>query len=104
MPIVRRSSAAENDLLEIYLFIGRENHSPAAAERLLLSIDQKCREYASYPEMGTARPDLGPRIRIFPCGTKSNPREWVAIYRPIEDGIELLRIFRGKQDYPNLFS
>lgn len=103
MPTVRKSAAAENDLLEIYLYVGRENSSPVAAEKLLLAIDKKCHVYAAHPEMGSARSDLGEGIRIFPCGTKTNPREWIVIYRPIDGGIELLRVFRGKQDYPNLF-
>ena len=103
MRTVRRSSAAEEDLLDIFLFIGRQNRSPAAAERLLLAIDEKCQEYAAHPEMGTSRPDLGKGIRVFPCGTKSNPREWIVVYRPARNGIEILRVFRGKQDYPHLF-
>lgn len=42
MPTVRKSSSAEEDLLNIYLYIGRQNRSPVAAERLLVSIDEKC--------------------------------------------------------------
>lgn len=103
MPTVRKSSSAEEDLLNIYLHIGRQNRSPVAAERLLVAIDEKCRKYAAHPEMGTSRPDLGKDIRVFPCGTKLNPREWVVVYRPALDGIEILRVFRGKQDFPNLF-
>ena len=103
MPFVKTSSAAENDLLEIYLFVGRERQSPISAERLLQAIEKKCIEYASQPMMGTSRPDLGRNIRVFPCGTKSNPREWIVVYRPIKDGIEIVRVFRGRQDYPNLF-
>ena len=103
MPVVKKSSAAENDLLEVYLFVGREKRNPAAAEKLLKAIEEKCTTYASQPLMGSSRPDLGEGIRIFTCGTKSNPREWVVIYRPIQNGIEIVRVFRGKQDYPNLF-
>ena len=103
MPTVKRSSDAETDLLSIYLYIGREKRSPTAAERLLRAIEEKCFEYAGQPLMGTSRPDLGQGIRVFPCGTKSNQREWVVVYRPIDDGIEIVRVFRGKQDYPNLF-
>jgi len=102
MPDVKKSSAAENDLLEIYLYLGREKRSPSAAEKLLSAIEDKCLAYASQPLMGSSRSDLGEGIRVFSCGTKSNPREWVVIYRPIADGIEIVRVFRGKQDYPNL--
>ena len=44
--------------------------------KTLAAIDDKCQGYAAQPEMGTSRPDLEKGIRIFPCGTKSNPREW----------------------------
>lgn len=103
MPVVKRSSAAENDLLEIYLHIGRDNNSPLAAERLLKAIEEKCYEYAAQPLMGTSRPDLGQKIRVFPCGTRTNPREWIVVYRPIKKGIEVARVFHGKRDYPILF-
>ena len=102
MPTVKRSADAEADLLNIYLYIGREKHSPATASRLLRAIEEKCFEYAGQPLMGTSRPDLGQGIRVFPCGTKSDPRDWVVVYRPIDGGIEIVRVFRGKQDYPNL--
>ena len=103
MPAVRKSSSAQEDLINIYLFIGRQNRSPVAAERFPVAIDVKYREYAAHPEMRTSRPDLGKDIRVFPYGTQSNPREWVVVYRPAHDWIEILRVFRGKQDYPNLF-
>ncbi len=103
MPLVKKSSAAEADLLGIHLYIGREDRSPEGADRLLRAIDAKCKLYAAQPLMGTARQDLGENIRTFSCGTKPNPREWVVVYRPIEDGIEVVRVFRGKQDYPHLF-
>ena len=51
MPAVRKSSSAEEDLLKIYLYVGRQNRNPVAAERLPVSIDEKCREYAAYSEM-----------------------------------------------------
>jgi len=103
MPRVLKSTDAEHDLLALYLYVGREDRSPEGAERLLRAIDEKCKLYATNPLLGTERPDLGENLRIFPCGTKSNPHEWVVIYRPIDDGIEIVRVFRGSRDFPRLF-
>jgi plasmid stabilization system protein ParE len=91
------------DLLQIQLYIGRADRSPEGAERLLRAIDAKCKLFATQPHMGTPRPDLGENLRIFPCGTKANPREWVVVVRPIENGIEVVRVFRGGQEFARLF-
>jgi toxin ParE1/3/4 len=40
MPKIIRSDAAEEDLLEIWLYIAADN--PAAADRLLSKIDECC--------------------------------------------------------------
>ena len=53
--------------------------------------------YADQPEMGTARPDLGSSYRVF------HHKRWVVIYRPIQSGIEILRVVDGARDYPSLF-
>jgi plasmid stabilization system protein ParE len=44
-------------------------------------------------QLGTAAPDLGTGIRLF------TSRRWVIIFRYIDDGILVLRIVDGKQDY-----
>lgn len=102
MPEVVTSSAAESDLLEIFLYTGRQDRSPEGAERLLRAIDDACQGYARNPMTGTARPDLGEDFRVFSCGTEANPRGWVVVFRPHANGIELIRVFRAGRDYPNL--
>lgn len=47
--------------------------------------------------MGELCPDLGEGIRIFAFG------KYVVIYRPLDDGIDVLRVFQGHRDYPTLF-
>ncbi|PHS15257.1 MAG: plasmid stabilization protein [Blastopirellula sp.] len=104
MPLVDISSAAEADLYEIAFYIGHKDRSPQGAERLLQAIEESCALHAQQPLMGTARPDIGDGIRLFSCGTKSNPNGWIVIYRPIENGIELVRVFRGSQNYTKILS
>jgi len=94
---VRRTEAAERSLDEIYDHIGRKNHSPAAAARLLRRIAEKCDLYATQPFMGEARPDLGSEIRCFPVDS------YVVLYKPLDDGILVLLVVHGARDIPTVF-
>ena len=95
MARVVRTDVAEESRLEIWLYIADD--SPEAADRLIRAIDDKCRLYATQPYIGEARPDLGPDVRCFPVGN------YVVIYRPLPDGIELLLVTHGARDIPALY-
>ena len=97
MARVTRDALADRDLVEIAAYIGEVNHSPAAARRFLDRLSDKLKLYAAQPEMGERRPDLGEGIRIFAFGN------YVVVYRPLDDGIDVLRVFEGHRDYPALF-
>lgn len=66
MPIVRRTSEAEEDLIDIWLYIAQDN--PVAADQLLDDLDDKCFLLAENPLLGPARPDIAPELRYFPVG------------------------------------
>lgn len=89
------TSEAEESRVDIWLHIAQE--SPQAADRLIERIDEKCRLYATQPQMGDPRPDLGDNIRCFPVGN------YVVIYRPLEDGILVLLVIHGAMDIPEAF-
>jgi plasmid stabilization system protein ParE len=57
--------AAEQDLENIFLYIGREQHSPAAAARVVRNIAEKAGTYAAQPLAAAARPAFGPLVRAF---------------------------------------
>ena len=97
MARVTRDRLADADLAEIAEYIGQRNRSPDAARRFLDNLHQKLQLYATQPEMGQLRPDLGERVRLFSFGN------YVVVYRPIEDGIDVLRVLEGHRDYPALF-
>jgi toxin ParE1/3/4 len=88
---------ADADLAEIAQYIGEVNHSPAAARRFIDKLNEKLQLYAAQPEMGELRPELGRQIRVFSYGN------YVVIYRPLDDGIDVLRVFEAHRDYPTLF-
>ena len=95
MARILRTSQAHLDLIEMGLYLARDN--PAAADRLLDAIDAACRLLAANPELGRLRPELAPEVRSFPV------RGRVIFYRPIPDGIQVLRVLHGARDIPAQF-
>jgi toxin ParE1/3/4 len=61
MPVVQRTEQAEDDLVDIWIYIAYDN--PDAADRLLEQIDDKCALLAQNPEFGRSRPDIAPGFR-----------------------------------------
>ena len=98
MPHVEFDADAITDLDGIYDYIGRSLKSPQAADRTIDGIHAACRRYASQPGMGEARPDLGAEVRIFSVGS------YVVIYRPIDDGIRVLRSDPWTPELSGIFS
>lgn len=103
MPRIIWDEQAERDLRDYAHYLGIERQSPQGAISLVRAIKDACQLIAKNPLLGEARPELGNELRVFSCGAKSNPRGYALIYRPKEDRIEIVRIFRGSQDYPALF-
>lgn len=97
MPRADWTPTAKQELDEIHDFIGVERKSQAAAEKLVRDVHDKANLYATQPEMGTARPDLGDGFRVFPH------KPYMIVYRPIADGIEVLRVVDGRRNYQKLF-
>ncbi|ADE16666.1 plasmid stabilization system [Nitrosococcus halophilus Nc 4] len=95
MPVFKRTAQAEEDLIEVWMYIAQEN--VAAAERLLDEIDAKCRLLAEHPRLGAARPDIAPELRYLPISN------YLLLYREIDQGIELVRVVHGARRLDQLF-
>jgi toxin ParE1/3/4 len=95
MPRVLRTSRAHLDLVEAAIHIAEEN--PTAADHWLDSIDEKCQSLACMPQLGRKRPDLAPDLRSLPAGN------YVIFYRPIPEGIQVIRVLHGARDIPAQF-
>ena len=95
MSTVLRTTRARIDLRELWLHIAKDKTS--AADRFLQTIDEKCRMLAKHPEMGQWRPELAPNLRSFPVGN------YIIFYRPIDGGIEVVRLISGSRDIDALF-
>jgi toxin ParE1/3/4 len=90
MSSVLRTSRANLDLVEIAFHIAEDN--PAAAENWLDAFGEKCQLLARMPELGRKRPDLAPKLRSFPIGN------YVIFYRPVAEGIQVIRVLHGARD------
>lgn len=94
MAHVTRSARAEEDLVQIWLYVARDN--PTAADKLLDTVDAACHRLAQNPRMGPARPDLAPDLRYFIVG------RYLVLYRALRDGIDVVRVVHGARYLPNL--
>ncbi len=90
-----QSPEAQDDLIEIWLYIAEDNQ--VAANRLLDTIDEKLKLLSDSPQMGQTREELALSLRSFPVG------KYLLIYRPIPGGIELARVIHGARDIESLF-
>jgi toxin ParE1/3/4 len=92
---VIQSPEAQNDLIEIWLYIAVNNQ--AAADRLIATIDEKLALLSDSPQMGIACEELGTSLRSFPVG------KYILFYRLINGGIELARVIHGARDIESIF-
>ena len=95
MPVIRRTAQAEEDLIDLWLYIAQDN--PRAADRLLDEIEEKFSLLADHPQLGPARPDIAEDCRYFPVSS------YLILYRIIPDGVEVVRVVQGARRLENLF-
>ena len=86
---------AEDDLLDIWLYIAEDNTQ--AADRVLRSINEKCQLLSQNSKLGPARPDIAPEMRYFVVGS------YLVLYREIAEGIEVVRVLHGARNLNALF-
>jgi toxin ParE1/3/4 len=91
----RLSRLAEQDLLDIWTYIAKDN--PDAADRFTDLLSQKCDNLCDFPEVGTRRDELAPSLRSFPVG------RYVIFYRLGDPGIEVARILSAYRDLGQFF-
>lgn len=95
MAAIQRTAQAEEDLIELWLYIAQDN--PAAADRVLDDIEGRFHSLAENPLMGRLRPDIAPELRYFVVG------KYLILYRIVPNGIQIVRVIHGARDLPNLF-
>jgi plasmid stabilization system protein ParE len=96
MAAAYRTESADQDLRNIAYQIGVESGRPLTAEKMVDELIECCNllaELSPLSQLGTAAPEIGLGIRLF------SHRRWVIMFRYIQDGVLVLRIADGSQDY-----
>lgn len=96
MPKLTFSRLAEEDLSSIAEYIARD--SKEAARRFVSFLETKCLLLSESPLIGRSRNDIRHGIRTFPVKT------YIIIYRPIDDGVEIVRVLHSAMDIEAIFS
>jgi len=89
----RLTPRAQQDMRDIWRNIAADNDT--AADELLDSLFNKFELAAIYPDMGSARPELGGMARILVEG------RYLAIYQPMPYGVLVVAVVHGMRDPKN---
>jgi toxin ParE1/3/4 len=77
--------------LEIWLYIAPRN-SEAVADRVCDRIEAACRRLGRHPQLGAARPEIAADARALVI------ERWLALYRLVDDGTQVVTIVDGSRD------
>ena len=85
---------AEADIAEISVYIAYD--SKTAAHRWVEAIFEQCKRLADLPELGVARDEIRPGLRMMPMG------KYIILYRTGRNGIEIVRVLDGRRKWQEL--
>jgi len=102
MARVIKRAAAKRDLTDHFVFLA-ENASVDVARRFLQSANNAFEELAQMPEIGVSRAFRNPRFANVRMWLIRGFERYLVFYRPLEDGVEVLRVIHGARDIELLF-
>ena len=91
---VRYTRQACEDLLQIWERIASD--SPGIADQVYDAIEKRCVSLRNHSRLGRPRPEIGDGARSLVI------ERWIAFYRIIEDGVQIVRIVDGARDLSKL--
>jgi toxin ParE1/3/4 len=89
------SPLAKQDMKEIWKFLAKINRTGATS--LIKEITSKFPTLAQFPEMGRPRNDLLIYLRSFAV------KNYLILYQPSPQGIEIFRVVHGSRDIAKIF-
>jgi toxin ParE1/3/4 len=98
---ILKSPQSRADLIELAGSIARDNL--AAAERFLAAAEDAFALLSRNPDMGTACNFLNPRAAGIRMWTIRGFENRVVFYRPIADGIDVVRVIHASRDFSEIF-
>ena len=91
MSRVRFTRRAREDLLDIWLYVAPRS-SEAVADQIYDRLEERCQLLTEHPQLGPARPEIAEDARALVI------ERWLALYRLIDDGAQVVRIVDGSRD------
>lgn len=85
---------AERDIERIAVYIAADN--PKASQKWVDDVQHRCGLLGSMPEMGVARPDVRPNLRISVLGN------YLILYQVAEGEAEIVRVIHGARKWQDL--
>jgi toxin ParE1/3/4 len=98
---VIRHDAAEQDLRDLVDYIAEK--SPQSARRFLQAVEEGLRLLADLPGLGSPCEFRNPAAADLRFWIVRGFPNHLVIYRPLDDGIEVIRVFHGARDWQALF-
>lgn len=89
------TTPARQDLRDIHDYIARDDVE--AALRFVQRLEQRCLGIVDMPGMGRRRDDLASGLRSVVEGN------YIIVYRPMENGVRILRVLQGSRNLPSQF-
>jgi toxin ParE1/3/4 len=93
--IVRHESA-ESDIIEHAEYMGRD--SRAAAYRFLEACEKSFQLLAQFPQLGAVWPAVDQQFDKVRFRTVIDFRNYVIIYLPLNEGVEIIRVLHAARD------
>ncbi len=96
MPAILITPAAENDVINLWVYIARNN--PAAADRVYQAAETTFAALTSMPGIGTIYQPRRAKLqglRFFPIKQFPN---YIIYYREITEGIEIVRVLHSHME------
>ena len=93
---LRIADCAQEDLLDIWLYVARDGIR--SADQLLKRLEASFGRLLGHPKIGRLRPELGNEIRSVAVGN------YVIFYRAAPGAVEIIRVLHGRRDLPEQFS
>jgi len=91
---VNRSSRADQDLIEIWSYVARDN--PDAADRLLRRLDDRIQKLQDYPEQGESLPTSNIGMRRVVEGS------YLIFYQILDDVIKVVRVLHTSRQWEDV--
>ncbi len=96
-----RQPRARRDVIEIGLYL--KQHSVVASGQFLRAVEKALQQLAAMPRLGSLSESDHPALAGLRLWSIRGFQKYVILYRPLADGIEVVRVVHGARDIESLF-